>query len=180
MNRLSYTILGFVFLLVLSCADVAVAAEEASGDENIKSDSSATDSGLPIPRFASLRFEEVNVRTGPGSRYPIRWVYKRKGMPIEITEEFGDWRKLRDNVGDEGWSHKSQLTGTRSLIIKEDTTLSRYPAADAPPLLKARKGVTARLMECDLEWCEVQIQSYKAWLPKNRAWGIYPREIYKE
>lgn len=160
---------------------MAIAQAEEKNDETSQSvEDGMAASGLPVPRFVSLRFEEVNVRTGPGTRYPIRWVYKRKNMPIEIVEEFGDWRKLRDIEGDQGWSHKSQLSGARNVTIKEDTTLSRYPADDAPPMLKARKGVVARLLECDLEWCEVQVQSYKAWLRKNRIWGVYPRELYQK
>lgn len=171
--------LTVLFCIALLSAPVTA---QASGEPAPDAKESAEDkgTGLPLPRFAALRFEEVNVRTGPGSRYPIRWVYKRKGMPVEITEEFGDWRKLRDIMGDEGWSHKTQLTGNRSIILREDTTLQRYPEADAPPMLKAHKGVTARLLECNVDWCEVQIQSYKAWLPKKRIWGVYPQETLEQ
>lgn len=175
----SALLLSCVALLTLLALPVtAIADSEPAPDANESPENKT--SGLPLPRFASLRFEEVNVRTGPGSRYPIRWVYKRKAMPIEIIEEFGDWRKLKDVEGDEGWSHKSQLTGTRSVIIREDSTLQRYPEADAPALLKAHKGVTARLLECNADWCQMQIQSYKAWLPKKRIWGVYPKEIYQQ
>lgn len=140
---------------------------------------SASETGLPLPRFAALRFDEVNVRTGPGTRYPIRWVYKRKNLPVEITEEFGDWRLLKDIEGDEGWSHKSQLTGSRSVVIREDIALKRYPSEDSPPMLKARKGVIAHLLECEAEWCEVQVQSYKAWAKKHHLWGVYAKERIK-
>ena len=87
-------------------------------------------SGLPIPRFASLRSDEVNVRTGPGSRYPIDWVFKRKAMPVEIVAEYENWRKIRDWQGASGWVHQSLLTGKRSFIIAVET---RQPAQDAGP-----------------------------------------------
>src|SRR3977135_3649158 len=74
-------------------------------------------SGLPLPRFASLRSDEVNVRTGPGTRYPVDWVFKRKGMPVEIVAEYENWRKIRDWQGASGWVHQSLLTGKRSFII---------------------------------------------------------------
>lgn len=146
--------------------------EESAQDGNIYSGS-----GLPIPRFVSLKFEQVNLRTGPGTRYPIRWVYKRKHMPMEVIEEFGQWRKLRDIDGDEGWAHQSQLSGTRMAVFRDETVLQRYPEADAPPMIKVGKGVIVRLLECDVNWCEVQVESYKAWTRKTTIWGAYSREI---
>src|SRR5437660_12925684 len=74
-------------------------------------------SGRPLPRFASLRSDEVNVRTGPGTRYPVDWVFKRKGMPVEIVAEYENWRKIRDWQGASGWVHQSLLTGKRGFII---------------------------------------------------------------
>src|SRR5262245_37242621 len=71
-------------------------------------------SGLPLPRFASLRSDEANVRSGPGTRYPIDWVFRRKGMPVEIVAEYENYRKIRDWQGASGWVHQSLLTGKRS------------------------------------------------------------------
>lgn len=145
------------------------ATEESDGD-------ALSDSGLPIPRFVTLKFEEVNLRTGPGRRYPIRWVYKRKHMPMEVVEEFGHWRKIRDEEGDEGWAHKSQLSGNRIAVFKADSVLKRYPEADAPPMIKVQKGVLAQLLECNMDWCEVQVESYKSWTEKDAIWGVYRNE----
>ena len=87
-------------------------------------------SGLPIPRFASLRSDEVNVRTGPGARYPVDWVFKRKTMPVEIVAEYENWRKIRDWQGASGWVHQSLLTGKRSFIIPSKAdSLHKTPAA---------------------------------------------------
>lgn len=167
-------------MLALSASPwhAALAAEDNAATEETSDDGDAlSNSGLPVPRFVTLKFEEVNLRTGPGRRYPIRWVYSRKHMPVEVVEEFGHWRKLRDNEGDEGWAHKSQLSGTRMAVFKTDSVLRRYPEADAPPMIKVQKGVLAQLLECDMNWCRVQVESYKSWIEKNAIWGVYPREI---
>src|SRR5690349_11644648 len=99
-------------------------------------------SGLPIPRFASLRSDEVNVRTGPGTRYPVDWVYKRKAMPVEIVAEFENWRKIRDWQGASGWVHQSLLTGKRSFIISSRTaSLYKTPASSADVVAKLEPEV---------------------------------------
>ena len=156
--------------------------EEAPGGDGIEPASAApgsgaSESGLPIPRYVAFRFEEVNVRAGPGTRYPIRWVYKRKGLPAEVVQEFGYWRQVRDIEGDEGWVHKSQLIGKRSAILTQDSTLYRSPEKGATPLIKAQKNVVGYLLECDMDWCKMQIDSFKAWVPKAHIWGVYPKEI---
>ena len=98
-------------------------------------------SGLPIPRFASLRSDEVNVRTGPGSRYPVDWVFKRKSMPVEIVAEYENWRKVRDWQGASGWVHQSLLTGKRSFLISAKTAdLHKTPASSAPVVAKLGIG----------------------------------------
>ncbi len=155
-----------LILLLCLCLPLTAWAEE-EGDST----------GLPIPRFVSLRYEEVNVRTGPGQRYPIRWVYQREHLPMEVVEEYGHWRKVQDYTGDGGWVHKSQLSGSRTVVLMEDTTLKRYPEAAAPPMLRAQQGVVGEVLECDVEWCEIQIESMKAWIGKSSIWGVYSREI---
>src|SRR5579872_1021736 len=75
-------------------------------------------SGLPVPRFVSLKSDEVNVRTGPGTRYPIQWVYRRAGLPVEVIEEYDVWRKIRDSEGTAGWVHKTMIDGKRNIMIR--------------------------------------------------------------
>ena len=136
-------------------------------------------SGLPVPRFASLKPEEVNVRTGPGTRYPIQWVYHRAGMPVEVVEEYDLWRKIRDVEGTSGWVHKTMLEGKRSVIIKgkEAHIVRIEPEPKAKPILKAEPMVAARLMECQPEWCRIQISGRKGWIEKQYLWGVYADEI---
>ncbi|HKH69397.1 MAG TPA: SH3 domain-containing protein, partial [Reyranella sp.] len=92
----------------MAAVGLPVAAAPQAGDKSAAAQQ-RKGSGLPIPRFASLRSDEVNVRTGPGPRYPIDWVFKRKAMPVEIVAEFENWRKIRDWQGASGWVHQSLL-----------------------------------------------------------------------
>lgn len=165
--------------IALLCTFLALPAQadDSAADDGAQDESSIAGSGLPVPRFVSLKFETVNLRTGPGTRYPIRWVYKRRHMPMEVVEEFGQWRKLRDMAGDEGWAHQSQIAGGRMAVFRAETVLRRYPEQDAPPMIKVGKGVVAQVLECDIDWCEVQVESYKAWASKKAIWGVYPREV---
>ncbi|RFD20846.1 hypothetical protein DY926_03610, partial [Komagataeibacter melaceti] len=73
--------------------------------------------GLPLPRFAALRADEVNLRTGPGQRYPIDWVYHRRGLPVKIEREFDVWRLVEDADGQKGWVQQATLVGTRTFVI---------------------------------------------------------------
>jgi SH3-like domain-containing protein len=139
----------------------------------------ANGSGLPIPRFVTLKNDDINVRTGPGTRYPIQWVYHRTGMPVEVIEEYDVWRKIRDVEGTAGWVHKTMLDGKRNIMIKgkEAHVVRTEPEAKAKPLLKAEPMVTARLIECQPKWCRIQISGRKGWIEKDYLWGIYPDEI---
>ncbi|MBJ7417639.1 MAG: hypothetical protein JHC88_19660 [Niveispirillum sp.] len=134
-------------------------------------------SGLPVPRFVSLRSGEVNVRTGPGRSYPIDWVFVRPGMPVEITAEFDTWRRIRDVEGTQGWVHQSMLSGRRTLVITgELRTVRERPSASAAAVAQAEPGVMGRLVSCKGPWCEVEIQGYHGWLERTDFWGIYANE----
>lgn len=139
----------------------------------------ANTSGLPVPRFVSLKSDETNVRSGPGTRYPISWVYRRSGMPVEVIEEYDLWRKIRDVEGTTGWVHKSMLDGHRNVLIKgkEPRLLKTDPEKDAKNILKAEPLVLARLSECQIDWCHVQISGRKGWIEKKYLWGVYEAEI---
>ena len=114
----------------------------------------AESSGLPLPRFVSLRSDEVNLRTGPGVRYPVDWIYTRREMPVEVIAEFEAWRKIRDWQGTEGWVHQSMLDGGRyALITGAERPLHQDPAPDAAPTAKLMPGVVAQILRCDGVWC---------------------------
>lgn len=135
--------------------------------------------GLPVPRFVSLKSAEVNARTGPGTRYPIQWVYHKESWPVEIVEEFDVWRKIRDVEGTSGWVHKSMLEGKRTVLVRgrEARTLRADPDDKARPVLKAAPMVLGKLAECRKDWCRIQIAAHKGWLRKAQLWGVYPGEV---
>jgi len=135
------------------------------------------ESGLPLPRFASLRAPEVNLRTGPGIRYPIEWVYTRRGMPLQIVGEFETWRRIRDWQGTEGWVHQSMLSGQRSaLIVGKQRPLRRKPKADAPAVALVQAGVVGELEGCDGGWCRIEVQGFSGWLREDEFYGVLPGE----
>jgi SH3-like domain-containing protein len=137
----------------------------------------AADSGLPLPRFVTLKSDQVNLRAGPGDRYPIEWVLTRKDMPVEIVAEFEHWRKVRDVEGTEGWVHQRMLAGRRSVLVKgEVRPLLRRPEAGAEVVARAEPGVIARLQECKGSWCRVEAQSVTGWVRRSDVWGVYPDE----
>lgn len=137
-------------------------------------------SGLPLPRFTCLKTAEVNVRTGPGARYPIQFVYRRETMPVEVIEEYDLWRKIRDIEGTTGWVHKQMLDGKRYALIrgKEPVVLRFEPDGKSKPLLKAEPMVIARVVECEKEWCRLQLTGRKGWVQKTSLWGIYDKEVF--
>jgi len=136
---------------------------------------------LPVPRFVTLGTDEVNVRTGPGQRYPIKFVIRKDGLPVEITREFDVWRQIRDVDGDGGWVHKSMLSGRRAVVIKGHVqTLLKKPDEADRPVVKLEPGVIADLQTCREAWCSLKIASYNGWLKKADIWGVYPDETFKE
>jgi SH3-like domain-containing protein len=135
------------------------------------------ETGLPLPRFVSLRADKVNVRTGPGVRYPIDWVYQRKGLPVEIIAEFDTWRKIRDWEGTEGWVHQSMLTGTRTILVTGGTrTMRRAPSGSAPAVAHAEAGTVGTLEGCREGWCLADIAGYEGWLKIDEIWGAFEEE----
>lgn len=140
----------------------------------------AADEKLPLPRFVSLRAEEVNVRTGPGVRYPINWVFHKRDLPVEIVAEFENWRKVRDVDQAEGWVHQSMLSGRRSIVIVGGVRdLKSDPTAASTAIARLEPGVIGRLEKCDEIWCKVTAAGYDGWLERRDLWGIYPHEQIK-
>jgi SH3-like domain-containing protein len=133
--------------------------------------------GLPVPRFVSLGADQVNLRYGPGREYPVSWVLTRKGLPVEIIAEFDAWRKVRLHDNDEGWIHSSLLSSRRTIVIKDEIAeLRRTPANDARIVLRAEPGVVGELLECEEDWCRVDIGGRRGWLRSAAFWGALPGE----
>ena len=137
--------------------------------------------GLPIPRFVSLRSNQVNLRTGPGTKYPVEWVYLKSDLPVEITEEFETWRRIKDSEGREGWIFQSMLSGRRTVRVTRDALLLRAANANALPLAKVEKGAVGKLTTCPagIFLCKVDFGSFQGWLPKESLWGVYKNEVFE-
>jgi SH3-like domain-containing protein len=138
-----------------------------------------SNSGLPVPRFVSLRAAQVNLRSGPGERYPIEWVYQRRDLPVEIEREFDIWRLVRDADGVRGWVQEVMVMGRRSFVVTgADRTLRHDPdeASRAVAILKV--GVIGRIRVCAAKsnWCQVQVDDYRGWLRRDELWGTLPGE----
>lgn len=135
--------------------------------------------GLPLPRWASLRSDEVNLRSGPGTRYPVDWVYRRRELPVEIEREFEVWRLIRDQDGVKGWVHQATLAGRRSFVVQGTERVLRSAAADdAPAVARLKPGVVGRIRDCETgkPWCEMQVGEYRGWLKRDEVWGTFPGE----
>jgi SH3-like domain-containing protein len=137
--------------------------------------------GLPskLPRFASLRSDDVNMRAGPGTRYRIDWVYRRRDLPVEIEREFDVWRWVRDPDGIQGWVHQATLMGRRSFIVqKSDATLRSDASDTASAVAILKPGVIGRIRSCaaSSDWCDVQTGSYRGYLRRETFWGLLPDE----
>lgn len=139
----------------------------------------AQGSGLPLPRFVSLRSDQVNMRAGPGVRYPVDWVYLKRDLPVEIIAEFDTWRKIRDPDGAEGWVHQSMLSGRRIVMVRKDRAMLRRTADDmASPAAWLETGVLGKLIQCPPEsaYCRIEVSGYQGWLKRDEFWGVHRGE----
>jgi SH3-like domain-containing protein len=133
---------------------------------------------LPLPRFVSMKASEGNVRRGPSLTHRIDWVYKRRDMPLEITAEHGNWRRVRDRDGAGGWMHYSLLSGVRTVIVETDMlALNSRATGDGTVTARLEAGVIARLGECSEQQCELTAGGFRGWAPKSTFWGARPDEI---
>jgi SH3-like domain-containing protein len=144
-------------------------------------DSAPTASGLPVPRYVSLKSDHVNVRAGPTKDNDVAWVYTRSGLPVEITAEFENWRRVRDSEGAEGWVYHSLLSGRRTAVItmkSKDDLATLYERADPTSAVAARlqAGVVAQVKHCGSDWCHVVGNGFDGWIEQRRLWGVYADE----
>lgn len=135
--------------------------------------------GLPVPRYVSLKATKANVRRGPSLTHRVDWVFLRKGMPLEIIGEYGHWRRIRDQEGSAGWVHYSMLSGVRTaLVTAEEVDLRDGPRAAGLPTARAFRGVVLQVDACEPEWCEVEKDGAGGWIPKAALWGVTADEVF--
>jgi SH3-like domain-containing protein len=167
-------LLGFALLAaaaVLSLASLAPARADQLGPV----------SGLPLPRYVSLKSDRVNLREGPSKDHRTTWVFLRAGLPVEITAEFDIWRKVRDSEGAEGWVLHSLLSGRRTALVTPwkkgvDATLRAEPNAQSASVAILQPNVIANVRSCDGAWCRVFGEGFKGFIQQSDLWGVYPNE----
>ena len=136
--------------------------------------------GLEIPRFVSLKSNDVNVRVGPSINYPIKLKYVFQNLPLEIIDEFDVWRKSKDHVGNIGWIHKSLIKGDRFILVNNNTNkdVNLYNIPNGKIIGIIKKNNILDLNICILDWCKVTQNNFTGWLLKKNIWGAYETEIY--
>jgi SH3-like domain-containing protein len=161
------------FALALLCALCLPAqAQQAKGSVT----------GLPLPRYVSLKSSAVNLREGPSKDHATKWIYQRAGLPVEIIAEFATWRRIRDSEGADGWVLHSLLSGKRTALVepwKKDAPplpLRASPGKDAAVTARLQPGVIAKVRKCDGSWCRVYGAGYDGYIQQNDLWGVYPGE----
>lgn len=140
-----------------------------------------TVTGLPLPRYASLKSDRVNLREGPSKEHRTRWIFQRAGLPVEIVAEFETWRRIRDSEGAEGWVLHSLLSGRRTALVapwKKDATIEIHvrPEAGAPVAARLQTNVIGNVRKCDGQWCRMSGEGFDGFIPQASLWGAYPGE----
>ena len=130
--------------------------------------------GMPVPRWVSVKAERVNVRRGPSLDEVVLWTYVKPGLPVEIIAEYDSWRRIRDANGETGWVKAQMLDGRRSVMFvgQVKTAIQRMPLAEADAVALAEPGLIAQLSGCEGEWCEVSARGYEGYVPRDRLWGV--------
>ena len=169
--RAAFRCLGGALIAASLMASAAQAAGETTGAV----------SGLPVPRFVSLKSDHVNVRGGPNKDHDVAWVYTRPGLPVEITAEFANWRRIRDWDGAEGWVYHSLLSGKRTATVQLKSKADLAPIYAKPDAKSAvtaqlQVGVLGTVKHCTGKWCQIAGDGFDGWIEQNELWGVYPDE----
>lgn len=178
-------------VMAVSIAVAALAGSAAQGapaaQPGVAASTGKSESGLPLPRFVSLKADRVNLRAGPGTDYPTSWVYRQAGLPLEVLSELEGWRQVRDAEGATGWVVQSLLSGRRTALV----TPWDVKAGQAAPqvavhdddsessraVVNVEAGVIANVHSCDGRWCHVTIDRFRGYVLQKQLWGVYENEI---
>jgi SH3-like domain-containing protein len=171
---LAVFVFGGIALFAGNLRSAAAVSQSVAGTQLGKS-------GLPVPRFVSLKAGRVNVRVGPGEDYKVAWVFTRSALPVEIVAEFDNWRRIRDSDGQVGWVFHSLLSGKRTAVVAPwqtgDPLAIRADAASTAGVTAwLQPGVLATVDRCRGGWCELAGDGFSGWIEAGRLWGVYPDE----
>ena len=132
-----------------------------------------TPSGLPVPRYVSLKFAEVNARAGPADDSRLLWVYRAKGLPVQVVAETEEWRRICDPEGNLAWVHKRTTDGRRTVMKLTPGPAPIRDAAKADGHVRAylQSRALAELDRCDRGWCRLKVDRVSGWAPAEDVWG---------
>ena len=171
--------LRIFILVVLLLAPAAAASAGQPAPEARRELRRDTPSGLPVPRFVTLKTARTNGRAGPSFDHPIVWRYEQKGLPVEVIAESGNWRRVRDPEGDETWIHESMLEGGRRAMVRAldgPATIWDAPDDAMRVVAFAEAGALLQLLACEGEWCRVRSEGVAGWVKRQALWGVYADE----
>jgi len=178
-NKKTFILIAFL-LFAVSMLSFFSNSKIATGQTIFREQLVVGASGLPVPRFVSLSANEANLRTGPNEQYPILWVFVRRGTPLEVTAEYGSWRRVRDVDGTVGWMHSALLSGTRTALFTGTLrTLFAEPNINSEAVLRAEAGVLGTIDTCNAGWCRLNVHGRVGWLPQEHFWGTYSNESFE-
>ncbi|WP_246082448.1 SH3 domain-containing protein [Rubellimicrobium rubrum] len=164
--------------LVIPAADQIVVPASSVAPAPAGSPTLGPETNLPLPRYVSLKTDEGNARRGPALDQRIDWVFTREDMPLQITAEYGHWRRVEDRDGEGGWVHYSLLSGTRTVIVDQDEMpLRTRPDEGSQAVALLEQNVVARLESCEAGWCRISAGGYGGWAPKDAIWGVGADEV---
>ena len=177
--------LAFSFLAVLMPAAEAADSQSGTSSGSGSGFRKGRETGYPIPRFVSLKATQARMRIGPSTDYATKWVYTHRGMPLEITEEYGNWRRVRDFDGVTGWMSGALLSGDRTAVVgpwlDEPIALRQSASSGSAVVAQLSPRVMMRVARCDGTWCEVSLRSngLDGYVDQASLWGVYPRERFE-
>lgn len=139
-------------------------------------DAGETPSGFPVPRYLTLKFDKVNARAGPGDDHRILWVYRVRGLPVQVIAETSEWRRICDPEGGVAWVHKRVTDGRRNAIRMSEgvAPLRRRPRAEAEIAAYLNPRALAALDRCDGGWCRLKVDGVTGWAAESDIWGAAP------
>ncbi len=190
MNRMSFPRVCLVLVLAALAASGPLAsvttgtgpAEAADAGPGFRD---GRQTGYPVPRFVSLKASTARMRIGPSTDYAAKWVYTQRGLPLEITEEYGNWRRVRDFEGVTGWMSGALLSGDRTAVVgpwlDEPVPLRRSAASGARVTARLAPKVLMHVGGCDGSWCRVSLpqNSLEGYVEQSSLWGVYPGERFE-
>jgi SH3-like domain-containing protein len=158
----------------LGILGLALLALAAAGAASARDPDKPTPSGFPVPRWVSLKFGQVNARSGPGDDYPTVWTYGAKGLPVQVVEETREWRKICDPDGQSAWVHRRTVDGAHTVFRAKAQALALEDKPDGRAAVRAYLAphAVADLDKCAGAWCEVKAGGVRGWAPAAELWGV--------